>query len=361
VILAENKAAPLRFLIAVSIGWVMLRGVMLSDWTPGATLAPRWGPGRDWLSGMLRPWRIAAVPPMLSVAPSRVAPRSPAPSPWRPVSRLVHWAPEGPLRVGMSLDDATMRYLALAGQERPDQSYYARATAGHEADAITGAAATPPAPGGASASRWSGSGWAFARGGGHARPLSPVGQIGAGQAGVRALYRLDGGVSLSGRISRTIGGPDQTEAALGIDWQPLAHVPIHLTAERRIAIDHGGRNAFALGAAGGVYAVPLAPGWRLDGYGEAGVVGARRRDLYADGAVRAGREIALGGGTSLTLGAGAWGAAQPHAARLDVGPSAVLRVPVDHRTIAFALDYRGRVAGDARPHSGVALTVGVDF
>ena len=89
--------------------------------------------------------------------------------------------------------------------------------------------------------------------------------------------------------------------------------------------------------------------------------GASRRDLYADGAVRAGRALDLGDGRSLTLGAGAWGAAQPHAARLDVGPSAALRLPVERRTIAVALDYRARLLGDARPYSGVALTVGVDF
>lgn len=362
-ILAENKAAPLRFLLVVTTGWVILRGVMLSGWSPGATPELRWAPGPGWLAGAMRPWRAAAPDPAPAIAGAvgKTATRLGR----HPLSPATSSSSGGPMRVGAALDDVTMRYLALAGYDQPNRTFYARAsyaraTAAHEADAVTGAGAASP-PRAISSSRWSGSGWAFVRGGGHTAPLSPVGQIGAGQSGVRVLYRAADGVSLSGRVSRTIGGPDQTEAAAGIDWQPVASLPVHLTAERRIAIDHGGRNAFALGAAGGVYAVPLAPGWRLYGYGEAGVVGARRRDLYADGAIRAGRALDLGDGRSLTLGVGAWGAAQPHAARLDAGPSAVLRLPIEHRTLALALDYRARIIGDARPYSGMALTVGVDF
>jgi hypothetical protein len=131
--------------------------------------------------------------------------------------------------------------------------------------------------------------------------------------------------------------------------------------DRRIAIDKGGRNAWTLGAAGGAYDVRVAPHWRLDGYGEAGVVGAHRRDLYADGALRIARAIDLGGGRSLALGGGAWGAAQPGAARFDVGPSAVLRLPVAGHVVAASLDWRERIVGEAKPGSGVAFTLATDF
>ena len=208
--------------------------------------------------------------------------------------------------------------------------------------------------------RWSGSAWAFLRGGGRATMLSP-GQVGGGQAGGRILYRIDRHLSAAARISTAIGGIRQTEAAVGFDWKPVETLPVHLMAERRIAIDRGGRNAWTMGAAGGVDDVRIASGWRLDAYGEAGVVGAHRRDLYADGAARIARAINLGGGTSLAVGGGAWCAAQPGAARLDVGPSVVLRLPVEHRAIAVALDWRERVLGHARPGSGLALTVATDF
>jgi hypothetical protein len=253
------------------------------------------------------------------------------------------------------------RAAAAAGAEmmlaasHDASSTYRRDSGLPEAAAVV--AASPPSK------RWSGSAWAFLRGGGRATTLSPGGQIGGGQAGARMLYRLDDGghLSAAARISTAIGGARQTEAAVGLDWKPIASLPVHLMAERRIAIDRGGRNAFTLGAAGGVDDVKVAPGWRLDAYGEAGVVGARRRDLYADGAARIARAIGLGGDTSLALGGGAWGAAQPGAARLDVGPSVVLRLPVEHHTVAVALDWRERVLGHARPGSGVALTVATDF
>jgi hypothetical protein len=203
----------------------------------------------------------------------------------------------------------------------------------------------------------------LARGGGKASPLAPGGQIGGGQAGIRILYHLDEAdrLSLSGRISRTVGGPRQTEAAAGLDWQPVRTIPIHLMLERRVALDRGGRNAWTAGAAGGVYAVPVAKGWRLDAYAETGMVGTQRRDLYADGAIRVAHPLDLGHGRSLDLGGGAWGAAQPGVARLDLGPSAVLRLPVARHAVALALDWRQRVAGAARPGSGLAFTLASDF
>ncbi|PXA84342.1 hypothetical protein DMC47_40415 [Nostoc sp. 3335mG] len=211
-----------------------------------------------------------------------------------------------------------------------------------------------------STKRWSGSAWAFLRGGGRATALSP-GQVGGGQAGARILYRLDGHLSAAARISTAIGGARQTEAAFGLDWKPVDKIPIHLMAERRVAIDSGGRNAWTLGTAGGVDDVRIAPGWRLDGYGEAGVVGTHRRDLYADCAMRIARAVDIGGGKSLAIGGGAWGAAQPGATRIDLGPSVVLRLPVDHHAVAVALDWRERVLGHAKPGSGLALTIATDF
>ena len=146
-----------------------------------------------------------------------------------------------------------------------------------------------------SAKRWSGSAWAFLRGGGRATALSP-GQVGGGQAGARIFYRLDQHLSATARISTAIGGAQQTEASFGLDWKPIARLPIHLMAERRVAIDSSGRNAWTLGAAGGVNDLRVAPGWRLDAYGEAGVVGAHRRDLFADSAARVARAIDMGNG-----------------------------------------------------------------
>ncbi len=91
------------------------------------------------------------------------------------------------------------------------------------------------------------------------------------------------------------------------------------------------------------------------------MVGPRSRDLYADGAIRVARTVDFGQGRSLALGGGLWGAAQPDAARLDISPSDVLRLPVAFHAVALALDWRDRIAGAAKPGSGVALTLASDF
>ena len=351
--LARGQAAPLRFLIGVVTLWVAVRGTMLVGWQPGPFAAPlRWGslPGPQFARW---PARDAPAPPAgaVSVAVRRTPP---PPPPARYRSDVPR--PNGPWRAGAVMASRTMDlHVRSAGSVADTTALASGQTIAVAATGVEPAIAMPPR-------RWSGSAWMLLRGGGGgAPPLAPVGRIGGGQAGMRILYRLDdrGRLAAAARISRAIGGPRQTEAALGLDWTPVTGV--HLMAERRIAIDRGGRDAFALGAAGGVYALPVATHWRLDGYAEAGVVGARRRDPYADGAVRIGREVVLGGDASLAIGGGAWGAAQPRATRLDIGPSAALRLPVRGRTFALAVDWRVRVAGDARPGSGPALTLGMDF
>jgi hypothetical protein len=360
--LARGQAAPLRFLVAVLLLWVAARGALLEGWRPFAPQRLHLGPPPGWLMERWPAAAAAAIPrPLAAIATATertvervLAPRAASRTP--PASQQD--APTGPIREGIAMDPDQLRLIAVEAYRPTGERGYARDTGIVHAAETAGDPAAAPAP-----ARWSGSAWAFVRGGGRARPLSSDGQIGSGQAGARALYRLDAGgaVAASARLSRTIGGPSPAEAAVGIDWRPVPSLPVHVTAERRVALDHGGRDAFAAGVSGGVYDVKPADGWRLDGYGEAGVVGAKRRDLYADGALRGGRELDLGERRTLTIGAGLWGAAQPHAARIDAGPSIVARLPFEQRTVAVALDYRARLAGDARPHSGVALTIGVDF
>ena len=111
----------------------------------------------------------------------------------------------------------------------------------------------------------------------------------------------------------------------------------------------------------GVYGVPLPLDFTFEAYGQAGAIARARIDTFADGALRATREVARAGDARLDLGAGAWGAAQRGAARLDLGPSAVATIPLGDDTIRVAVDWRERVAGDARPGSGPALSIGADF
>ena len=216
----------------------------------------------------------------------------------------------------------------------------------------------PRAPG---ASRWSGNIYLFRRGDDGSTPLASGGQLGGSQGGARVAYRLDmaGRIAAAARIASPLADAHGAEAAVGIDWHPLPTVPLRVSVERRIDLGGGGRNAWSAYAAGGF--------WRqagritLDGYAQAGIVGARRRDIFADGALRAGYRRELGTGGSLTFGAGAWAAAQPHVERVDLGPRIALGLNIGGTPLTVAAEWRVRVAGDAAPGSGLALTLAADF
>ncbi|HEY0013057.1 MAG TPA: hypothetical protein VGB79_09415 [Allosphingosinicella sp.] len=205
--------------------------------------------------------------------------------------------------------------------------------------------------------RWSGSAWLLLRRDG-GRALAQGGTLGGGQAGLRIGYRLNRyaarPLSLAVRVYAPARDPRAAEAALGLEWRPFASIPMRLAAERRQALGSRGRSALALGAHGGVSGMALPGGLRLDAYGQAGIVGTRSRDLYADGAARVTMPVGR-----FDIGAAVSGGAQPGAARLDMGPVLSVRLP-DAR-LRVSAEWRFRIAGGARPGSGPALTIGTDF
>ncbi|MFC7536351.1 hypothetical protein ACFQPG_03105 [Sphingomonas sp. GCM10030256] len=130
---------------------------------------------------------------------------------------------------------------------------------------------------------------------------------------------------------------------------------MRLRAERRKAVGEGaGRDAFALVAEGGPYDRALPWGFRLDGYAQAGVVGTRNGDLFADAGFTPTRPLLA----RFAVGAGAWAGMQPGLSRFDVGPR--LSMQLKPRVRAH-LDYRFRMLGNAQPGSGPALTIAGDF
>lgn len=232
------------------------------------------------------------------------------------------------------------------------------------ASRIESAEALPRLPPGlvrapATAGRWSLSAWAFVRRGDSAA-LAAGGLLGGSQAGGRLIFRLNRDparpLALSARLSIPLRRPAGAEAALGLDWRPARRLPVRLLAERRQALGREGRSAFALTLYGGVGEVPFGR-FRLDAYAQAGAVGARSPDLFGDGSAR----LSLPLNDRFRLGAGAWAAAQPGLARLDLGPQAALRLPVAGRPVTLAADWRLRVAGKAEPGSGPTLTLSTDF
>ena len=79
--------------------------------------------------------------------------------------------------------------------------------------------------------------------------------------------------------------------------------------------------------------------------------------LFADGAAKISRPI----GDGRTIGLGLWGGIQPGLKRLDVGPSATAMIGPPRLNMRMTLDWRVRIAGDARPDSGIAISMLKDF
>lgn len=82
---------------------------------------------------------------------------------------------------------------------------------------------------------------------------------------------------------------------------------------------------------------------------------------FADGSANVERPVWETAGTRASVGAGAWGGAQRGATRLDVGPSASLRFRIGPGSARLSADYRWRMAGNASPGSGAALTLSAGF
>lgn len=343
---------PLRFLATAMVGWVGVRTTMLLLPTTAATAPP------------LLPASTATS--TIAAAPRDVA-ALPAPPPFRSGSALA-------LRGSPTLPAAPQSHQQRAFLPGPIHGAHVAAIAVprvREGPALGGggtlALAAPLQIGTGvsvqtSGARWSGSVWSILRGGrsrgGTGGIATP--QLGGSQAGARLAYALDDArrVALVGRVAAALGVVQQ-EAAIGVEWR-LPAMPVRLVAEQRVGVRNI-RSGIAIGAIGGVSAVPVIAGARLDAYGQAGVIWRDRAEGYADGSVRLARPVTRLGAATLDLGLGAWGAAQRGAQRLDAGPTMALALPIAGRGMRLTLDWRARIAGNARPSSGVALSLGADF
>ncbi|NJC35104.1 hypothetical protein GGR88_002618 [Sphingomonas jejuensis] len=342
------KGGPIRFLGAVTLLWMGARAIAL--W-PDALRLPDLSfatplPEARAAAIPLRPVFRVALPPVVR---SQLLVALPPPQPvhasvGRPPSRTAA---------------ALMTAAGYGGAPALANLRYPRITPGGAGPVWRGTPAMRPQ----TFSRLTVTGWMIARPGGGSGSLVGGGQLGGSQAGVRASYAINASrtLSIAGRLSSPLGTAGGREAAFGIDWQPSIAVPIKLMLEQRVALDRGARTAPALGLAGGLGGVPLPADFRLDAYAQAGVVGLSRRQGYVDGAVRMERPVWRSGGLGLSLGLGAWGAAQPGVSRLDVGPQAVVRLPTGGSTLRLGVEWRQRIAGNARPGSGPALSLGADF
>ncbi|MCP5396271.1 MAG: hypothetical protein H6918_06005 [Sphingomonadaceae bacterium] len=216
--------------------------------------------------------------------------------------------------------------------------------------------------------RWSLDSWLFLRdGSGGASAAAPLASTyGASQAGAVLRYRLAAGSAHQPnayfRAYKALDRGGEVEAALGLAARPLADLPVMANAELRATRVAGKTH---LRPAGFVYSqlapLSLPAGMRAEAYGQAGYVGGAGKTGFVDGQLRLDRELARFKLGDLRAGAGAWGGAQKGAARLDIGPSASIGLPLGQHPARLSMDYRMRVGGDAQPEDGIAITLFSNF
>lgn len=369
---ARRDAPALRFLLLCIGGWIILRVMML--WNPALSLPPDaptvpWTLPSSFAVSSADPQGQPRISGARAVATTRPAAISvPAP---QIVGAPVPVGDEA-VSGGLSADRHSLRLALMARLLPPAPGGAARSAVATGGAFFPFAPAVRADPGQGKPfwirrqlSNWSLGGWLYLReGAGNASDaIGAASQLGGSQAGLRLAYGFGetGRARAYGRATIAVQRPEQREIAFGLAFAPLAHLPVDVAIEQRVAAGKEGRTALAAMASGGVSGVALPAGFRLDAYAQAGVVGTRRRDGFADGAIVVDRRLGPDETTPLRLGALAAGAVQPGAARVDVGPRLTLRLPQVGEGGRIALDWRQRIAGDARPESGLALTLAADF
>lgn len=211
--------------------------------------------------------------------------------------------------------------------------------------------------------------WLFLRPGGPRSVLAGgVGPAAYGRSQVGAIlrYRLRPSAPRDpfayARADAALVSNGERQVALGLGARPVAEVPLVAHVEARVT-HQDGRTQLRPAAfvAGGTDALTLPAGFALRSYGQAGYVGGRFESAFADGQAVATREVARFDLGTIRAGAGVWGGAQRGAERLDIGPSAALTFRLGDAPLRLSLDYRIRVAGDAAPGNGAALTLSRAF
>ena len=206
-----------------------------------------------------------------------------------------------------------------------------------------------------------------------AAPGAAFTTYGGSQWFARAQYRF-GGEGVVGRsnvyvrASGPMDGGGQAEVALGGAMQPLAGLPITLHAERRFR-PHA-PDASAAFISGGLSDVALPRGAALNAYAQGGGIwpdrGAGTAFFDGQAAVTAplhrsahGQSVHWRADAGVLAAAG--GQSGPDAtARLDLGPVVTVKAGKGAQVEA-QLGWRFRVAGDAAPAHGPAVTLSVGF
>jgi len=368
----------LRFLALCVVGWAGFRAYTLGA-IPGGSLIEK---SEAKPAPAIVPTEFPPIdPPPAELPPAAYVSASPytqvpqmAPAQIRPVAVPVYYYGVGSVRVPLPPARPARPSMVLPRPRQPiysgnpllDEFPLSRLASLSVAQSRSSVVATP----GQSTPVWTdnrvnridriqASAWALLRGQ-QGQPLGPTslasaGQLGGSQAGGRILYNFTRQIAASLRTTSAIGRRGG-EVAAGVRIQPVGGIPVWITAERRQKIGSygGGRNDFALFAEGGVYQRPMPWRFGLDAYLQGGVVGLKSHDAFVDGAVTVTGPVYK----QFSAGFGVWGGAQPGIFRVDAGPRITMQV---RKNMRVHFDWRQKLAGNAQPGSGPAVTLAGDF
>lgn len=403
------RGQPILMLVAVLAGWSALRA---TTWTAPAA------PAVQATSAPLGVTQVLALRPRATVIPASVQPNVPGssrqqpafadPSGWQPAPLPPALAqpfvqhgpvPMGPVRRLQQPEEKPGRAAVapagpqtvpprrVAGHALLQAAGYARLQVPPQLAAyFTGAAmparspqrTAPPAarlarsveageqPQPARTRRWSGDGWLLWRDDTTTPVTSGRPSYGRSQMGAVVRYSLAPQFGQRPqaylRAAGALQGARENSVAAGLSARPLARVPVRLAGEVRVNQRSLGTQVVPAAHAVTELAPQRLPGgFVAEAYGQAGYVGGRNATAFVDGQARIDRTVTANHNFDLRAGAAAWGGAQDDGSRLDVGPSASLSFRLGAARGRVAADYRFRVAGDAEPASGPALTLSAGF
>lgn len=200
-------------------------------------------------------------------------------------------------------------------------------------------------------------------------PIRPGGlsgaQYGASQAGLQIAYRLlgdrDRQIAATARVSGALESSGEEELAIGARIKPITRIPVALHAEQRLNLKSAAFRGTAIYLAGGTGPHALPAGLTAESWGQGGYLFGDRETWFYDGSVSVRKLVARPFSGTLAVGGSIWTGGQKGATRVDTGPRASLVTPLGGGHARLDIDWRQRVAGNARPGSGLTLTVSTGF
>ena len=380
---ATRRGQPVVVLLLVLAGWCAVRAALwetpfpapLTDAAESATrlIAPILRPAPDASPRQEPPAQPVAPPVRVPREPLWIEPAEDTPPPGEAEPQPSGWA----LAADPAAGFAPIPPRIAGGHVLLLAAAFAQLEVPPELAALVLRARAAPAPvpafpllvgdtARASAKRWSGDAWLLLRRDTTTPITSGRGSYGRSQAGAVLRYRL---APSSGhrpaayvRASTALADAGYPEVAAGFTARPVSGVPVALAAEMRAAELYTGTAVRpAVFAYSEFPPLELPFDARGEAYVQGGYVGGRFATPFVDGQLRVNRELARVGPAELRAGGGAWGGAQKGAKRLDVGPGATIAVDLGGAPVSMSADWRFRVAGEANPGSGPALTISTGF